>query len=73
MNWTRIRDDKFQVHFCVLTLTISTVEGLPEYPESLTIKDETGTFSELAGDYERQGDSHVWKYGEFEFAFIGKY
>ena len=39
----------------------------------MTIKDETGTFSELAGDYERQGDSHVWKYGEFEFAFIGKY
>ena len=72
-NWTRIWDDKFQVHFCVLTLKISNVEGLPEYPEFVTIKDETGNFSELAGVYERQEDSHVWKYGEFEFAFTGKY
>ena len=73
MNWTRIRDDKFQVHFFVLTLTISTVEGLPEYPEFVTIKDETGNYSELAEVYERQGDSRVWKYGEFEFKYTGKY
>ena len=48
-------------------------ENLLEYPKLLTIKDDTGNYSELVGVYERQGDSHVWKYGEFEFAFTGKY
>ena len=52
---------------------MSVLEGLPEYPESLTIKDKTGKYSELVGVYEKQGDSRVWKYGEFEFVFSGKY
>ena len=46
-------------------------ENLPEYPKFLTIRDDTGNYSELVGVYERQGDSRVWKYGEFEFKFEG--
>ena len=57
----------------VIILTISTIEGRPEYPESLTIKDETGDSPQLEGVYRRQGDSLVWKYGDYEIAFNGKY
>ena len=56
-----------------LILTISTtVEGAPpEYPEIITIKDETGENSDLAGVYRRQGTGRVWKYGDFELSFNG--
>ena len=46
-------------------------ENLLEYPKLLTIKDETGNYSELVGVYERQGDSRVWKYGGYSFTFEG--
>ena len=52
---------------------MSVLEGLPEYPESLSMKDKTGNYSELVGVYEKQGDSLIWKYGEFEFKYTGKY
>ena len=57
----------------VIISTISTVEGRPEYPESLTIKDETGDSPQLEGVYRRQGDSLVWKYGDYEISYDGKY
>ena len=37
------------------------------------IKDLTGEKSELAGVYWRQGDSRLWKYGEYELRFDGEY
>ena len=46
-------------------------ENLLEYPKLLTIKDDTGNYSELVGVYERQGDSRVWKYGGYSFTFEG--
>ena len=52
---------------------ISTVEGVPEYPENLIVKDLTGDRANLAGVYRRQGDSRVWKYGDLELSFNGKY
>ena len=58
----------------VLILTISSVETPPpEYPESLTIKDKTGDSPQLEGVYRRQNDSLVWKYGDYELSFNGKY
>ena len=54
-------------------MTISTVEGAPEYPENITIKDKTGENSDLAGVYRRQGEDRVWKYGDFELSFNGEY
>ena len=56
-----------------MILTISTVEGAPEYPENITIKDKTGENSDLAGVYRRQGEDRVWKYGDFELSFNGEY
>ena len=52
---------------------MSTLEGAPGYPESLTVEDETGDRAILAGVYTRQGDSRVWKYGDYELSFNGKY
>ena len=52
---------------------ISTVEGAPGYPESLTVKDKTGDRANFAGVYRRQGDSRVWKYGDNELSFNGKH
>ena len=57
----------------MIILIISTVEGRPEYPESLTIKDETGDSPQLEGVYRRQGDSLVWKYRDYEISYNGKY
>ena len=57
----------------MIILIISTVEGRPEYPESLTIKDETGDSPHLEGVYRRQGDSLVWRYGDYEISYNGKY
>ena len=58
----------------VSILTIFSVEGPPPpYPELVNIKDETGENSERAGVYRRQGDSRVWRYGDFELSFDGKY
>ena len=57
----------------IIILTISTVEGRPEYPESLTIKDKTGDSPQLEGVYRRQGDSLVWRYGDYEISYNGKY
>ena len=54
-----------------MLLTISTVEGAPEYPEIINIKDKTGENSDLAGVYSRQGENRVWKYRDFEFSFKG--
>ena len=56
-----------------MILTISTVEGAPEYPENINIKDKTGENSDLAGVYRRQGEDRVWKYGDFELSFNGEY
>ena len=53
---------------------ISNIEGPPPgYPESIVIKDLTGEKTELAGVYWRQGDSRLWKYGEYELRFDGEY
>ena len=52
---------------------ISTVEGAPGYPENLTVKDKTGDRANLAGVYRRQGDSRVWKYGDYKLSFNGKH
>ena len=52
---------------------ISTVEGAPGYPENLIVKDKTGDRANLAGVYRRQGDSRVWKYGDYELSFNGEY
>ena len=58
----------------VSILTIFSIEGPPPpYPELVNIKDETGENSERAGVYRRQGDSRVWRYGDFELSFDGKY
>ena len=56
-----------------MILTISTIEGAPEYPENITIKDKTGEIYNLAGVYRRQGEDRVWKYGDFELSFNGEY
>ena len=58
---------------CLNINIISTVEGPTEYPEKLTVKDITGDRANLAGVYRRQGDSRVWKYGDLELSFNGKY
>ena len=58
---------------CLNINIISTVEGAPEYPENLTVKDKSGDRANLAGVYKRQGDSKVWKYEDFELSFNGKY
>ena len=50
---------------------ISTLEGRPEHPENITVEDETGDRAHLAGVYMRQGDSRVWKYGDYELSFNG--
>ena len=58
----------------VSILTIFSVEGPPPpYPELVNIKDETGENSERAGVYRRQGDSRVWRYGDFELSFDGNF
>ena len=57
-----------------LNIDISILEGAPPgYPENLIVKDQTGDRANLAGVYRRQGDSRVWKYGDFELSFNGKY
>ena len=58
---------------CLNINIISTVEGAPEYPETLTVEDLTGDRANLAGVYRREGDSRVWTYGDFELSFNGKY
>ena len=58
---------------CLNINIISTVEGTPEYPENLIVKEQTGDRANLAGVYGRQGDSRVWKYGDFELSFNGEY
>ena len=61
------------INFLCLNIDISTVEGAPRYPESLIVKDLTEDRANLAGVYRRQGDSRVWKYGDYELSFNGKY
>ena len=58
---------------CLDNDIISTVEGAPGYPENLIVKDKTGDRANLAGVYRRQGDSRVWKYGDYELSFNGEY
>ena len=58
---------------CLNINIISTVEGHPGYPENLNVTDLTGDRVNLAGVYRRQGDSRVWKYGDLELSFNGKY
>jgi len=53
---------------------LTVTEGRPDYPESLTIKDETGDSPQLEGVYRRQGDSLIWrKYGDYEISYNGKF
>jgi len=52
---------------------LTVTEGRPEYPESLTIKDETGDSPQLEGVYRRQGDSLMWKYVDYEISYNGKF
>jgi len=52
---------------------LSVKEGRPEYPESLTIKDKTGDSPQLEGVYRRQNDSLVWRYGDYEISYNGKF
>ena len=59
--------------FCANTNILLTLVGVPEYPENLTVKDETGERANLAGVYRRQGDSRVWKYEDYELSFNGEY
>ena len=57
-----------------LDIDISILEGAPPgYPENLIVKDQTGDRANLAGVYRRQGDSRVWKYGDYELSFNGEY
>lgn len=44
----------------------------PQYPDTLNVKNKTGDRANLAGVYRRQGDSRVWKYGDWELSFNGK-
>jgi len=43
----------------------------PEYPDSLTIRDLSGKRMELVAEYQRIGNSLVWKYGDYEIARNG--
>ena len=59
-------------------IIIQLLEGAQGYPEKLTVKDQTGERANLAGVYMRQEDipafaPPVWKYGDFELSFNGKY
>ena len=84
-GWEYVKDGKWiaddqltvtgdiNIMISTIILIISTIEGRPEYPESLTIKDETGDSPQLEGVYRRQGDSLVWKYGDYEISYDGKY
>ena len=62
---------------CLDNDIISTVEGAPGYPENLIVTEYSENLivdgANLAGVYRRQGDSRVWKYGDFELSFNGKY
>ena len=58
---------------CLNINIISTVEGVPEDPENLTVKDQTGDRANLAGVYRRKGDSKVWRYQDFKLLFNGKF
>ena len=61
------------INILCLYIDISTVEGAPEYPENLIVKDKTGDRANLVGVYRKQGDSRVWKYGDYEVSFNGEY
>ena len=61
------------INILCLNIDISTVEGAPGYPENLIVKDLTGDKVNLAGVYRGQGDSRVWKYGDYELSIDGKY
>ena len=57
------------IEISVLILTISTVEGAPEYPENIYIVDKTGETGRLAGVYRRKeswGKDRVWKNSEYD-------
>ena len=56
-----------------MILTISNIEGAPEYPDEITILDVTGDRSRLEGVYRRQGEERVWKYRDYELSFNGEY
>ena len=56
-----------------ILIIFSVEKPPPPYPELVNILDETGQKSELTGGYERQGDSRVWRRGDFELSFDGKY
>ena len=59
---------------CLNINIISTLEGPPPpYPSTLKVEDLTGDRANLAGVYRRQGVSRVWKYGDLELSFNGKY
>ena len=73
LNWLWLVISIFINILCLNIDIISTVEGAPEYPENLILKDLTGDRAKLAGVYRRQGDSRVWKYGDFELSFNGEY
>ena len=66
--------DNLENIFSILYINIilTSIEGTPEYPENVTIKDLTGDRANFAGVYKRQGGSRVWRYGEFELSFNGK-
>ena len=84
MYWDRISGEvefdsqltvtgNININILCLDSDISTVEGAPEYPENLIVMDLTGDRANLAGVYRRQGDSRVWKYGDYELSFNGEY
>ena len=49
---------------------IFTVEGLPDYPENMTVIDQTGDSAYLEGVYRGY---KIWRYGDWRLFFNGKY
>ena len=48
------------------------LEGAPDYPEKVSVRDGTGDHGELAGVYQRQRNTFIWKYRDYQLYFDGK-
>merc|ERR1711936_1096103 len=50
---------------------LSVTEGAPDYPEKVSVRDGTGDHGELAGVYQRQRNTFIWKYRDYQLYFDG--
>ena len=62
------------INILFLNINIISEGAPPDFPANITITDFTGNNSlQDTKVYRRQGNSRVWKYGDLELSFNGKY